>query len=146
MSRQHFSRALRPVPYWPCTVKIFVKCKTRNPKEHFLKVWTLFIQGLQRNCLNIIFGCELLAVPYWPCTVKILSDAKLGILINISWNFEPNPSSHYRGVVQKKFWPRPPDKNVQYFWQTDRQTDENKTCKSRDPKKYILKIWSHSIQ
>ena len=28
----------------------------------------------------------------------------------------------------------------------DRQTDEKKACKPRDPKKYILKIWSNSIE
>ena len=77
-----------------------------------------------------------LVMSYWLCPTdrirsKFLSDAKLGTLRNISWNFEPNPSSHYKGVVQKKVWPCPSDKKVQHFWQTD---GRNK-CKSRDPKK-----------
>ena len=75
-----------------------------------------------------------------------LSKAKLGTvpkslsLILFGRDLELNPSSHiyYRGVVQKKFWPCPPDKNVQYFLQTDRETDEKKTGKFRDPKKYIF--------
>ena len=30
---------LLTMPYWLCTVKIFVRCKTKDPKEHFLKFW-----------------------------------------------------------------------------------------------------------
>ena len=54
MSGQGFDRPLRAVPYWPCTVKIFVRYKTRDPKEHFLKVWAESIQRLQRNGTNKI--------------------------------------------------------------------------------------------
>ena len=30
---------LMAVPYWLCTVKIFIRCKTRDLKKHFLKFW-----------------------------------------------------------------------------------------------------------
>ena len=69
---------------------------------------------------------------YWLCPTdcvwsKFLSDEKLGTLRNISWNFESNPSSHYKGVVQKRFWSRPTDR----VW-----------CKTRDLKKHFLKSWA----
>ena len=44
----------------------------------------------RRNCPNV--------------RSKYLSDAKLGILRNISWNFELNPSSCYREVIWTKCW------------------------------------------
>ena len=34
-----FGHNLLAVPYWPCTVKIFIRCKTRDLKKHFLKSW-----------------------------------------------------------------------------------------------------------
>ena len=49
------------VPYWPCTVKIFVKCKAKDPKENFLKFWAKSIQK------------KFLALPYWPFMVKIIA-------------------------------------------------------------------------
>ena len=93
------------MPYWPCTVKICVRCQTRDPKEQFLKFWAWSFQLLQRSCLYNIF----LAAPYGPCPTdrvrsKLVSDAKLGTLRNSSWNFELNPSSHYRAVVCPFFW------------------------------------------
>ena len=119
-----FDKGVGPTTFWP------------RPTDH---VRSIFLSGAKLGTLrNNSWKFELysskgyrcivwtifLAVTYWPCPTyhvrsKFLSDAKLGTL-----NFLPNPSSHYRGVVQKKIWPCPPEKNVQYFWQTFRQTDE----------------------
>ena len=58
--------ALLAVPYWPCMVKMFVRCKTKDLKEYILKFWAQSMQLLQRSCLG-----KILAVPYLPCMVKI---------------------------------------------------------------------------
>ena len=38
--------ALLAVPYWPCMVKMFVRCKTKDLKEYFLKFWAQSMQPL----------------------------------------------------------------------------------------------------
>ena len=50
MSGQGFGRSLRAVPYWPCTVQIFVRYEIRDPKEYFLKFWAESIQPLSSSC------------------------------------------------------------------------------------------------
>ena len=50
MSGEGFGRSLRAVPYWPCTVQIFVRYEIRDPKEYFLKFWAESIQPLSSSC------------------------------------------------------------------------------------------------
>ena len=37
--RRKYLDNILAMPYWLCMVKMFARCKTKDPKEHFLKFW-----------------------------------------------------------------------------------------------------------
>ena len=49
--KEELSGKILSIPCWMC----MVKCKIRDPKEHFLKFWDQSIQPLQRSCSDNSF-------------------------------------------------------------------------------------------